>query len=230
MSGPRYAQFCALARAAEVVGERWTLLILRELLLGPKRFSDLAERLDGVSPALLTARLTGLMAEGVVRRVKLPYNVQAYELTELGEEVRPAIHALIVWGGRFLFPPRPDDQFEPDWVMLGLEAVLLTEPTPAHRIALVVRHGEAHGRFLLDGGEGGARLSSSDGAAEAEVDTTFDILLRILSGDLALDDAVADGRAIVSGDLGVARSLPGFFTLSRRPKLSQAGGPAPGVP
>ena len=64
MSGTRYAQFCALARAAEIIGERWTLLIVRELLLGPARFGDLAARLDGVSPALLTGRLNALIEHG----------------------------------------------------------------------------------------------------------------------------------------------------------------------
>ena len=71
MSGTRYNQFCALARAAEIVGERWTLLIIRELLLSPMRFGDLGARLDGVSPALLTARLDILIENGIVRRASI---------------------------------------------------------------------------------------------------------------------------------------------------------------
>ena len=84
MSGTRYNQFCALARAAEIVGERWTLLIIRELLLSPMRFGDLRARLDDVSPALLTDRLNVLMEAGVVQRAALPapFNAQVYELTE----------------------------------------------------------------------------------------------------------------------------------------------------
>ncbi len=72
MSGTRYNQFCALARAAEIVGERWTLLIIRELLLAPMRFGDLRERLDDISPALLTDRLNALTEAGVVQRAALP--------------------------------------------------------------------------------------------------------------------------------------------------------------
>src|SRR6516164_6608700 len=106
MSGTRYNQFCALARAAEIVGERWTLLIIRELLLGARRFGDLGERLGGVSPTLLTERL----------------NAQVYELTETGQALQPAIRELIRWGGRFLFPPRDGDAFEPDWALLALGA------------------------------------------------------------------------------------------------------------
>jgi len=101
MSGTRYNQFCALARAAEIIGERWTLLIIRELLLSPMRFGDLGARLDGISPALLTARLDALVENGIVRRATLPapFKVQVYELTETGRAVQPAIRELIRWGG-----------------------------------------------------------------------------------------------------------------------------------
>src|SRR6202035_437487 len=104
MSGTRYNQFCALARAAEIIGERWTLLIIRELLLNPMRFKELAARLHNVSPALLTARLNALIEEGVVRRASLPpaCSAQVYELTEVGRGIQPAIRELIRWGARFL--------------------------------------------------------------------------------------------------------------------------------
>src|SRR6266852_4653604 len=100
----RYDQFCALARAAEILGERWTLLIVRELLLGPRRFSDLRERLDGVSPSVLTERLGRIEKIGLVRRSVLPPPAAStvYELTEHGDALRPAVHELIRWGGRFL--------------------------------------------------------------------------------------------------------------------------------
>src|SRR5258707_12019837 len=105
MSGPRYNQFCALARAAEIVGERWTLLIIRELLLSPMRFGDLRERLDDISPALLTDRLNALVEAGEGQRAAppAPFNSQVYELTETGPAIQPAIRGLIRWGGRVLF-------------------------------------------------------------------------------------------------------------------------------
>src|SRR6516225_4090599 len=140
MSGTRYNQFCALARAAEIIGERWTLLIIRELLLAPMRFGDLRVRLGDVSPALLTARLNALVDAGVVRRAALPapFNAQVYELTEVGGAIQPAIRELIRWGGRFLFPLRKDETFEPDWVLLALEAIARRTPTPMCRIGLRV--------------------------------------------------------------------------------------------
>lgn len=220
MSATRYSQFCALARAAEIVGERWTLLIVRELLLGPKRFSDLAQRLNGVSPALLTSRLAALTDNGLVRRVALPFNVQAYELTESGRELQPAIRELIRWGGRFLLPMRPDDHFEPDWVLLGLDAITRRTPTPAHRIGLRVRHGDADAQFLVEGGEGGASLNRSEEHGEVLVDTTFDVLLRVLSTELPLDRAIAEERAMVEGPVALARRLPDYFDLSERRRPS----------
>src|SRR5260370_40295497 len=116
MSSLHYPQVCALACAEELIGERWTLLITRELLRGPKRFGDLQEDLDGMSPTLLTARLTALIDSNVVRRITLPrpVNAQLYELTEIGREIQPAIRELIRWGGRFLFPRVPWDAFQPD--------------------------------------------------------------------------------------------------------------------
>src|SRR5258708_31123496 len=140
MSGTRYGQFCALARAAEIIGERWTLLIIRELLLAPMRFGDLATRLNDVSPALLTGRLNALIEHGVVRRTILPapFNAQVYELTEVGRAIQPAIRELIRWGGRFLFPMREGDSFEPDWVLLALDPIARRTPTPGSRIGFPV--------------------------------------------------------------------------------------------
>src|SRR5260370_23555483 len=106
MSGTRYNQFCALARAAEIVGERWTLLIIRELLLSPMRFGDLRERLDDISPALLTDRLNALVEAGGVQRAAppAPFYPHAYELTQTRRAIPPPIRELIPSGGRFLFP------------------------------------------------------------------------------------------------------------------------------
>ena len=150
MSNLHYPQFCALARAAEIIGERWTLLIIRELLLGPKRFGDLLDHLDGMSPSLLTTRLATLIKRNVVRRTTLPppVSAQVYELTETGREIQqPAIRELIRWGGRFLFPPVPGDAFEPDWVLLGLDAIAKRSPVPEIRVGLVVHPWPEVGRF-----------------------------------------------------------------------------------
>src|SRR5881392_4357489 len=194
MSNLHYPQFCALARAAELIGERWTLLIIRELLLGPKRFGDLQEHLDGMSPTLLTTRLTALIDSNVVRRISLPrpVNAQLYELTDIGWEIQPAIRELIRWGGHFLFPPAPGDTFEPDWVLLGLDAIARQTPTPARTIALRVTQGGKSASFLVQGGSNGTTLRRGDGPANATIETRFDTLLRILSTELPFKQAVSE--------------------------------------
>src|SRR5260370_41709567 len=117
MSGTRYNQFCALARAAEIVGERWTLLIIRELLLAPMRFGDLRERLDDISPALLTDRLNALTEAGVVERAALPapFNAPVYELTETHRADRRPSRGLRARGGAFRVSRRERAILEAEW-------------------------------------------------------------------------------------------------------------------
>ncbi len=216
MSGIRYRQFCALARAAEIIGERWTLLIVRELLLGPTRFGDLAGRLDGVSPALLTGRLNALIENGVVQRATLPapFNAQVYELTEVGRAIQPAIRELIRWGGRFLFPMREGDSFEPDWVLLALDAIARRTPTPACRIGLRIPHPGGTADFIIEGGTEGTRVSKGEPAGSAMIETRFDVFLQILAKQLSLDTATASRQARVEGNDRTLRKLPLLFDLA----------------
>lgn len=120
-----YDQFCGLARALDHVGHRWTLLIVRELLLGPKRFTDLREGLPGIANNLLADRLRQLQDDGLVTRRDLPPPAAStvYELTESGRELREAVHALIRWGGRWMIPGPQNDEFRPEWLVLALEAL-----------------------------------------------------------------------------------------------------------
>jgi DNA-binding HxlR family transcriptional regulator len=216
MSGTRYAQFCALARAAEIIGERWTLLIIRELLLRPMRFGDLVARLSDVSPALLTGRLNALMDSGVVRRAALPapFNAQVYELTEVGRAIQPAIRELIRWGGRFLFPMRPDDVFEPDWVLLALDALAERTPTPACRITLRVPHSDGAAAFVIEGGPEGTRIAKGELGEGAVIEARFDTFLQILVRQLSLDDAIANRQVRIQGSERTLRKLPQLFDLA----------------
>ena len=220
MSGTRYSQFCALARAAEIVGERWTLLIIRELLLGPMRFGDLGARLDGVSPALLTARLNALIYRGVVQRATLPapFNAQVYELTNTGRAIRPAIRELIRWGGRFLFPMRKDDTFEPDWALLALDAIACRTPTPHCRIGLRVPHADGFAGFVVEGGPEGTRITKGDAAGGAVIEAQFDVLLQILAKQMSLEAAAASRQARIEGSARILRRLPNLFDLATAEK------------
>jgi DNA-binding HxlR family transcriptional regulator len=218
MGNLHYPQFCALARAAELIGERWTLLIIRELLLGPKRFGDLQDHLDGMSPTLLTARLAALIDSNVVRRITLPrpVNAQLYELTDIGREIQPAIRELIRWGGRFLFPPVPGDTFEPDWVLLGLDAIAKRTPVVEVNVGLVVVHGRKSADFTIAGGQSGTAIHRGITDCKATLEAPFDAVLQIVGMSVSLEEAVAAKRAKISGPAALVRKLPQMFDLAER--------------
>src|SRR5215468_11440178 len=122
MSRRRYGQFCPLAKALDVLGERWTLLVVRELLAGPKRYTDLRAGLPGLATDLLAARLRELQQAGVIGRRELPPPTPAtvYELTERGQALRPVIRELSQWGRPLLLDPA-DDRLSGSALPLGLE-------------------------------------------------------------------------------------------------------------
>jgi len=119
-----YNQYCALAQALDRVGERWTLLLIRQLLTGPKRFKDLLDGLPGIGTNLLAERLKQLEADGLIGRAALPPPAASavYELTENGRALEPALVALAEWGRQYLGPPRKGYEFHPTWALLAMQA------------------------------------------------------------------------------------------------------------
>lgn len=121
-----YGQFCALARGLEHVGERWTLLIVRELLLGPRSFGGLQRALPGISPTLLAERLEGLQSDGLAVRNAAPQRSKSvsYALTPAGQELEPVVLALMRWGSRWMLDGPQDDLVDAAWMPLALRSVL----------------------------------------------------------------------------------------------------------
>jgi DNA-binding HxlR family transcriptional regulator len=124
MTTKRYDQYCAMARGLDVVGDRWTLLIVRELLTGPKRYGELAAGLPGIATNLLADRLRTLDAAGVVERVPGSGSARGgpYRLTSWGAELESVLLALARWASPLLGPPRPDDTYRLRWLLLTLQA------------------------------------------------------------------------------------------------------------
>src|SRR5690242_19289540 len=118
----RYDQYCAIAQALDTLGERWALLIVRELLAGPRRYTDLHADLPAVSTDVLANRLKELEADGLVtrRRLPSPANAQVYELTDRGRGVLPVLTALAEWGGPLLSEPQPTDAVRAHWYAIPL--------------------------------------------------------------------------------------------------------------
>lgn len=214
----RYRQFCALARSAELLGERWTLLVIRELLLGPRRFTDLRAGLGGISSSVLAARLSAMERSGLVRGAELPPPAAArvYELTPAGEALRAAVHELIRWGGRFLFPPRRGDDFDPRWTLLALQACARRGRSPPRSFTVRAKNGRREAVVGVTGGPAGTRVT--EGALpreDARVTGSFEALLAVIGGAVPPDRAIQDGLLEVTGDREAFRQLPEMFEIAQ---------------
>ena len=229
MSRFRYAQFCPVARAVEVIGERWTLLIGRELLIGPQRFSDLLRRLPGLSSSVLAERLARLEERGLVARRELPPPTPAsvYELTEAGRALKPLLYELARFGLRFMDRPRPGDHSEPDWLFLGLQVFRRAGATPARAFSLRIPDGERELRIHVAGGAGGTVVSDSDLPADAVVFASPAVVMGLVSGGLDPAAAVGSNALRVEGDLAALRELPALFDFSF---AAPGPGSSPGSP
>ena len=213
----RYAQHCPLARAAEIVGQRWTLLIVRELLLGPKRFSDLRRPLPGISTSVLADRLEQLEARGIVaqRRLGPPTPAVLYELTEAGRALTPVMIELGRWGARFLGPPQPGDHFEPDWIRLGLLTFARKGASPALRFAIHWQDREREVCFCVAGGPGGTVVRDEVGAADVSIHASPLKVMALAAGLLDPREAIRTGEIRAEGATEALDAFPALFEMNR---------------
>jgi DNA-binding HxlR family transcriptional regulator len=171
-----YRHFCMMARALEVVGERWSLLIVRDLLLGPRRFTDLARGLDEITPTRLTNRLRQLEATGIVVRESSPTGGREvwYRLTEAGRDLAPVVDALTFWGMEHAFQrPLPDEAVHPVPVMLGTKIWLNRRASvKSHPLAWVWRFAEQEDYTLRRGEDGWTLTRGGDRDADVAVVST----------------------------------------------------------
>lgn len=207
MGRRRYHQYCPVARALDVVGERWSLLIARELLLGPRRFTDLADGLPGIGSSILTSRLMDLERSGLVTKRTLPPPAASvvYELTDLGRGLAPVLVALADWGMNLLGDPRDDDEVRSSWLVLGLAATAKPAvPVPDGTYELRVDD-ETFNVRSHDG-----HLQSAHGPApnpQATITLTAETLAAIGGGELQVPSRQADRLIAIEGDAAGARRL-----------------------
>jgi DNA-binding HxlR family transcriptional regulator/putative sterol carrier protein len=215
MGRRRYHQYCPVARALDVVGERWTLLIARELLLGPRRFTDLAEGLPGIGSSVLAGRLTDLEQSGLVAKRTLPPPAASvvYELTDEGRGLAPVLAALADWGMNLLGQPHEDDQVRARWLVLGLAKTAKGTPSiPDATYELRVDNES----FQVRSHDG--RLQAAQGPAsnpDATITLTTDTLTAIASGELEVPSPQADRLITIDGDTAGARRLLASLTQIR---------------
>jgi DNA-binding HxlR family transcriptional regulator len=210
-----YGDPCGIARALDVVGERWALLVVRELLLGPKRFTDLRAGLPNLSPDVLSQRLRELEADGVVTRRRLPppAGSKVYELTERGLELEPVILALGRWGTSVPFPP-DGHELGPDSTILALKTVFDPETARNGDLSVELRLSEQTFSVQVDSrGIEIARGSVED--PDAVLTTSTMTLVALLWQGLGLGEAVRSGAAEIEGDRRKLERFLGLFALGR---------------
>ncbi|WP_459739119.1 winged helix-turn-helix transcriptional regulator [Streptomyces sp. E-15] len=199
-----YDQYCSAARALDLVGDRWTLLIVRELLAGPRRYTDLHADLPGVSTDVLASRLKDMERDGLATRRRLPPPGAAYvyELGDRGRRLLPVLQALGSWGEAELGERRPTDAVRAHWFALPLLRALEGEGV----VEVHLEEGDFH---LNVGAEEGPVYGDgpAPGAADARLSMDAATCESIARGESALPDAVRDGRVTVTGDGALAKAL-----------------------
>ena len=200
-----YNQFCALAYALDVIGERWTLLIIRELLTGPRRFKDLLDGLPGISTNLLTERLKSLEQDGILMRRTLPppWGSTVYALTPFGQDLEAAVLELGKWGSRLL----PSSMEGVEMPSLGAATLAIKAFFhPEHAVDETFELHLGHEILQICVKDNSLHVQQGQGLkADTVFHTTMDIFMGLFSGQLAPDDALAAGLIRVEGDPGALR-------------------------
>lgn len=217
MSRRTYGQYCGLAHALELVGERWSLLLVRDLLTGPKRFTDLRKGLPRIPTNILSARLKELEGSGIVERRLLPRpdGSVVYDLTDYGRELEGVVLGLGLWGARSLAQPGQEDIVTTDSMIMALRATFRCAAAEGLTAGYELRVGEIviHARIddgVLDVGQG--PLPGADLVIE-----TGPQLRALLGGDLTPEDALADGSVRVTGDPALLAQFVEVFHIPPRP-------------
>jgi DNA-binding HxlR family transcriptional regulator len=215
--GKRFNQYCPIAHALSLVGERWALLIVRELLKGPRRYTDLAAGLPGIGTNILAARLRELEGAGVVHRRKLPPPAAStvYELTEYGAGLEEVMHALARWGARTLGLPRRDDDLDSDWGLNAFPALFYPERARGLTETYVIRVDDDAFTVRLEDGQLGTELGAAE---DVDLDASMDMatFFALASGDLSTQEAIEDGRIRLEGDRDTLARCFSIFNFAPR--------------
>ncbi|MBV8750711.1 MAG: transcriptional regulator [Candidatus Eremiobacteraeota bacterium] len=215
-----YGQYCGLARALELVGERWALLIVRDLLVGPRRFSDLRRGLPRIPTNVLTTRLKELEEAGLVQRRLQPRPATGvvYELTPYGAELEAVVIQLGLWGAKSLGDPRDEDIVTPDLLTIALRTTFRPEAARGLRATFELHVGPVVVNARIDDG----RLEVGEGTLpSADLVIAAGPKLRlVMAGELSPDDALAAGELAITGDPALLTRFAQVFRIEPLPAAS----------
>lgn len=214
MPARSYGQYCGLARALALIGERWALLIIRDLLVGPRRFTDLKHGLPRIPTNVLSDRLKELERDGIVQRRVLPRPAAAtvYELTPYGQQLEDAVMRLGVWGAQSLGEPHPDEIITNDSITVALRSTFMPEAARGHHLTFELRMGPTvHLNARVDNGS----LRVAEGPAE-HADLVIDAglaLKAVFARELSPRDALKQGLIRIQGNPEILDTFAQMFYI-----------------
>ena len=222
MSDSGYSQFCPVSMAAEIICSRWTLLVLRELVLGSTRFNELRRGLPSMSPALLSKRLKDLEAAGVVMRVAAEGEpgVLEYRLTEAGKELRPVIEAIGVWGHRWVTTEATLKNLDANLLMWDIRRNINTDPMPRRRTTIQFIFGDRppsernYWLIVEPGNDVDLCLVDPGFDVDLYVSTDLRSMTEIWLGYATITTLSDDERLVLSGNRKLAADLRSWLKLS----------------
>jgi DNA-binding HxlR family transcriptional regulator len=224
---PEYGQFCPVAKASDIIGERWTVLILRELLLGTTRYNDFLRGLSRISPTVLSKRLKMLEGKGLVTRKRQPgAKSHEYHLTASGRELEPLIEHLAAWGMRWARGQMTDAELDVEFLMWDLQRRLQTEMLPNGETVLCFEFEELEkfGTWWLVACNGEVDLCSEDPGKVVDlyISSTVRNLATVWRGDIPIKKALRDRLVRVHGNTHLARTLPDWLGICLYADISPA--------
>lgn len=213
-----YGQFCPIAQALEILAERWTLLVVRELLMGSTRFSELQHGVPLMSRTLLSQRLRTLHDVGLIER-REGRSGPEYSLTEAGEQLRPILEGIGLWGKRFANRGLPDDHLDPKLLMWDMQRRLRTENLPKVRTVVLFRFSDARKgerRFWLCVSADVIDLCLKNPGFEVDlsVDTDVRTLTEVWVGTRTLKQCIRERSVVLEGNAALKRAFPDWLALS----------------
>ena len=214
----KYGQYCPIARASEILGDRWTLLIVRDLLLGKRHFNDLERGLPGISRALLAERLRRLQKMGIIEnRPTGSGRKTEYFLTKAGEELQPVVDVLTVWGTRWAFGEPEEEELDPVLLMWWMRDRVCVDQLPQERIVVQFDfRGAKKGTFWLVLAVEDVSVCLTHPGFEIDVLVTADLstFYQVWLGRIRYTDALRERKVEVEAIPSLARNFPHWFAWS----------------
>ncbi|MCB0214432.1 MAG: helix-turn-helix transcriptional regulator [Anaerolineae bacterium] len=215
----KYGQYCPIAKAVEILGDRWTLLIVRDLLIGTCHFNDLERGLPGISRGLLSERLRRLRRMGLVEKVEQEDSRQRtlYLMTPAGQELQGVIQALLTWGARWAFDEPEEQELDPVLLMWWIRDRIHTDRLPQPRVVIRIDFtGASHDSFWLILTQGDVSICLTDPGFDLDMVITADLatFFQIWLGRTPYFDALLQGLVKVDATPALAEALPTWFAYS----------------